>query len=106
MTWWKRTPVRHPHPDPARELELRRILDLRASIDRRIVLITQYRLEIGQLLTAARNDSNRQRIDQYLGETRAMEERINAAEDAIAATGEDIAKLQALIPPGDLSFLW
>jgi hypothetical protein len=97
--------TRTPHPDPARELDLRRILDLRASIDRRADLITQYRREISRLLEAARNTSSSQRIGIFLAECKVLDERIGAAEDAIAATGEKIAVLQAAMEPDDLAFL-
>jgi hypothetical protein len=40
---------REPHPDPAIEMQLPEILDLRASIDRRTALIEQYREEIADL---------------------------------------------------------
>jgi predicted nucleic acid-binding Zn-ribbon protein len=100
-----RTPARQPHPDPARELELQRILDLRASIARFATLIAQYRDEISKLYYQARADSNTQRVEQYLAATGTLHERITDAEGAIARTGEEIAALQEKIPADDLAFL-
>lgn len=104
MTWFNRRPARRPHPDPARELELQRILDLRASIDRRADLIKQYRDAIYGLHLDARQ-SRRQDAEVLLREVAVLHDRINATEEAIERAGEQIAKLQAGISPDDLAFL-
>jgi predicted nucleic acid-binding Zn-ribbon protein len=96
---------RTPHPDPARELELRRILDLRDSIDRRADLIDQYRKEIGKLHKAARETGYEVRANQYLTEAKVLDERIAVIEDAIEKTGGQIAEIQAAMSPDDLAFL-
>ena len=105
MRWTRRAQARTPHPDPARELDLRRILDLRDSIARRADLIAQYRIDISRLHAQARAESNVKRIELYLAEAAALDGRITAAEDAIAATGEQIAALQAVMSPDDLAYL-
>lgn len=105
MPWGKSKPSRRPHPDPAKELELQRILDLRDSINRRAALIVVYRNEIHSLHRQAREDTSGKRIDQYLAQAGVLHERIGETEAAIARTGEDIAVLTAKISPDDLAFL-
>jgi hypothetical protein len=100
---WRRRRV--PHPDPATELALLRILDLRASVDRRAGLTGQYRREIEKLYGAARAETSSKRIELYNGEAAALHDRILAVEAGIAATGDEIAALQQRIEPADLAFL-
>jgi len=105
IMWRKRASARRPHPDPARELELQRILDLRASIARRAELIAQYRREIKHLHAEARADGSTKRIEIFLKEAAVLDRRIADTEDAIGRTGEEITKLQEKIPADDLAFL-
>lgn len=98
-------PARVKHPDPGRELQLQRILDLRGSIDRRAELIGQYRQEIRELHAAARGTGFEETADRHLREAKVLDERIATLEDAIEKTGGQIADLQAEIPPDDLAFL-
>lgn len=101
----KKTPARAPHPDPAMELELTRILDLRASVSRRASLIDVYRQEIERLHGRSRRatyDADAQRYWKQAGELGVL---ITAEEAAIAATGEQISALRAQLSPDDLAYL-
>jgi predicted nucleic acid-binding Zn-ribbon protein len=105
MTWFRRPPARRPHPDPARELELRRILDLQDGITRRARLIAQYRQAIADLYDTAQDETSIKRIEIYLGEITVLHQRIADAEAEIAGVHEQIAALQEKIPPDDLAYL-
>ena len=105
MTWRRRSPRRIPHPDPGIELELQRILDLRASISRRAALIGTYRREIMKLHAKARSDGNKPRIELYFAQARKLDGQITVTEDAIAAAGEQITALSAKLEPADLAWL-
>jgi predicted nucleic acid-binding Zn-ribbon protein len=107
LSWGRRSRrrVRVPHPDPARELELQRILDLRVSITRREDLIGQYRKEIGDLHYTVRDETNVKRIEVYLREAATLHDRITETETSITVTHEEIAALQAKIPSDDLAYL-
>jgi len=106
MTWGRRRqPARVPHPDPARELELQRIRDLRDGIARRTALIGQYQDEIGRLHKAARQAAYEIDRKAYLNEATVLHDRITAAEEGIGKVNEQIAALQGEISPDDLAYL-
>ena len=106
MSWFRARPLaRIPHPDPARELELQRILDLRAGITRRAELIAQYRQEIKNFHRETRIDTSGKRIDQYLAEVTVLHDRITGTEAEITRVHEEIAALQEKIPADDLAYL-
>lgn len=105
MRLGKKPPARRPHPDPARELELLRILDLRASITRRTELVAQYRREIRALHAEARGETNIKRAGIYLQQAEVLHQRILEVEESIPATHEQIAALQSKIPADDLAYL-
>jgi uncharacterized coiled-coil DUF342 family protein len=96
---------REPHPDPAIELQLQEILDLRASIDRREALIEQYREEISHLHKDARYDDNTERMKLFYERADRLDEKIRALEGEIEPVHEQIRELQGKISPGDLAFL-
>lgn len=100
-----KTPQRTPHPDPGKELQLQRILDLRASIGRRVELIEQYRNTIRHLHNAMEETGYIQKMNVWRDEISTLDHRISEMETAIVNTGEDISKLQASIDPEDLAFL-
>ena len=105
MPWSRRPPARTPHPDPARELELQRILDLRAGIARRAELIGQYRREIGKQHARARSDVSAGERRACLDEVGVLHQRITDAETEITRVHEQIAALQEKISPDDLAYL-
>jgi hypothetical protein len=106
MPWFRsRPPARIPHPDPARELALQRILDLRAGITRRAELIAQYRREIGKLHSAARGTGYDSTRKAHLAEATVLHDRIAATEQEITKANEQIAALQEKISPDDLAYL-
>jgi predicted nuclease with TOPRIM domain len=96
---------REPHPDPAIELQLQEILDLRASIDRRSALIEQYREEIADLHKDARYNDNNERIKIFYERADQLDEKIRALEGEIEPVHEQIRELQGKISPDDLAFL-
>ena len=96
---------REPHPDPAIELQLQEILDLRASIDRRTALIEQYREEIAHLNKDARYDPDSERIKIFYERADQLDEKIRALEGDIEPVHERIRDLQGKIGPDDLAFL-
>ena len=96
---------REPHPDPAIELQLQEILDLRDSIDRREALIEQYREEIADLHKDARYDNNTERMKIFYGRADQLDEKIRALEGEIEPVHERIRELQSKISPDDLAFL-
>jgi uncharacterized coiled-coil DUF342 family protein len=96
---------RQPHPDPAVELRLQRILDLRASIDRRTDLIREYRHEISEFHSQARWEGSTKLAAEYNGRADELDAKIEILEDKIEETGGKIADLQAKIDPADLAFL-
>ena len=96
---------REPHPDPAIELQLQEILDLRASIDRRTALIEQYREEIADLHKDARFDKNIERTKIFYERADQLDEKIRALEGEIEPVHERIRELQGKISPDDLAFL-
>lgn len=106
----RRRGEREPHPDPGKELELKRILDLRASIARRETLIVQYRAEIDNLHGEARMDDGDEdggvkRIGAYFAQAENLHGKILEVEASIPATHEQIAVLTARLDPSDLAFL-
>jgi hypothetical protein len=101
----KKAPQRTPHPDPAVELRLQRILDLRASITRTAALAEQYRHEIGKLYYEARCETSSERAEMFMQEATALHDRIMSTETAITGTQQQIAALQAEIAPDDLAYL-
>ena len=96
---------REPHPDPAIELQLQEILDLRASIDRREALIEQYREEIADLHKDARYDNNTERMKIFYERADQLDEKIRALEGEIEPVHERIRELQSKISADDLAFL-
>jgi predicted nuclease with TOPRIM domain len=100
-----REAVREPHPDPAIELQLPEILDLRASIDRRVALIEQYREEIADLHKDARYDNNTERTKILYERADQLDEKIRTLEGEIGLVHERIRELQGKISPDDLAFL-
>ena len=96
---------REPHPDPAIELQLQEILDLRASIDRRTALIEQYREEIADLHKDARYNNNNERTKILYERADQLDEKIRALEGDIEPVHERIRDLQGKIGPDDLAFL-
>lgn len=106
MTWRKsRPPARQPHPNPGTELELQRILDLRASVGRRADLVKQYRKEIGEMHATARGENSPKRMEMYLKETEVLHQRIMEVELTITTTHKEIAALTAKMSDDDLAFL-
>ncbi len=97
--------VREPHPDPAIELQLQEILDLRASIGRRAALIEQYREEIADLHKEARYDDSTERTKILYERADQLDEKIRALEGEIEPVHEQIRELQGKIGPDDLAFL-
>lgn len=99
-------PVRQPHPDPAIELQLRRILDLQASISRRAALIEDYRSEVAALNQKGRHNVGYPMTSQSAF-TRAdeLDEKIRDLEGEIAPVHEQIAALQDKLSPTDLAYL-
>jgi predicted nucleic acid-binding Zn-ribbon protein len=96
---------REPHPDPAIELQLQEILDLRASIDRRTALIEQYREEIADLNKDARYTNDNERTKILYGRADQLDEKIRVLEGEIEPVHEQIRELQGKISPDDLAFL-
>ena len=98
--------VRAPHPDPAVELQLRRILDLQASISRRAALIDGYRSEVARLNEKGRHNVSYPMTSQNAF-TRAdeLDEKIRDLEGEIAPVHEQIAALQDKLSPTDLAYL-
>jgi predicted nucleic acid-binding Zn-ribbon protein len=96
---------REPHPDPAIELQLQEILDLRASIDRQTALIEQYREEIADLHKDARYIDNDERTKIFYERADQLDEKIRALEGDIKPVHEQIRELQGKINPDDLAFL-
>jgi predicted nucleic acid-binding Zn-ribbon protein len=96
---------REPHPDPAIELQLQEILDLRASIDRREVLIEQYREEIADLHKEARYSGKTDLVKIFYERADQLDEKIRALEGDIEPVHERIRELQSKISPDDLAFL-
>lgn len=101
----KKTPDRRPHPDPAVELHLLRILDLRASIGRRAQLSDDYRRQISSMMDVIEGEGSPKRIELYRAEVEAIHRRITETEAGITVLHEQIAKLQASLSPDDLAFL-
>ena len=97
--------AREPHPDPAIELQLQEILDLRASIGRRAALIEQYREEIADLHEDARYDKSPERTKIFYERADQLDEKIRALEGEIEPVHERIRELQGKIGPDDLAFL-
>jgi hypothetical protein len=100
-----RKQAREPHPDPAIELQLQEILDLRDSIDRREALIEQYRKTIADLHQDARFDKNTERTKFFYERADQLDEKIRALEGEIEPVHERIRGLQGKISPDDLAFL-
>ena len=100
---WKRE--REPHPDPAIELQLEEILDLRASIDRRTHLIEQYREEIAHLHKDARYNNDNERTKILYERADQLDEKIRALEGDIEPVHEQIRELEGKISSDDLAFL-
>ena len=96
---------REPHPDPAIELQLEEILDLRASIDRRAALIEQYREQIDDLHKDARYNNNTELVKIFYERADQLGEKIRALEGEIEPVHERIRELQGKIGPDDLAFL-
>ena len=96
---------REPHPDPAIELQLQEILDLRASIGRRTALIEQYREEIADLHKDARYNDDNERTKILYERADQLDEKIRALEGDIEPVHERIRELQGKISPDDLAFL-
>jgi len=96
---------RDPHPDPAIELQLQEILDLRASIDRRETLIEQYREQIADLDKDARYNNNTELIKIFYERADQLDGKIRALEGEIEPVHERIRELQGKISPDDLAFL-
>ena len=96
---------REPHPDPAIELQLQEILDLRASIDRRTALIEQYREEIADLHKEAGYKDDNERTNIFYERADQLDEKIRALEVDIEPVHERIRDLQGKIGPDDLAFL-
>ena len=96
---------REPHPDPAIELQLQEILDLRASIGRRAALIEQYREEIADLHEDARYDKSTERTKIFYERADQLDEKIRVLEGEIEPVHERIRELQGKIGPDDLAFL-
>ncbi len=96
---------REPHPDPAIELQLQEILDLRASIDRREALIEQYREAIADLQKDARYDNSTERTKLLYERADQLDEKIRTLEGEIEPVHERIRELQGKISPDDLAFL-
>lgn len=100
----RRKRQRTPHPDPAAELQLLRILDLRAGIDRRASMTMDMRHEIGQLNHQARMEGqarmqrNHERVDVLTAQIAVLEREIERVHGMIAT-------LQAQISPDDLAYL-
>lgn len=106
MGWGSKPKERRRHPDPGKELELRRILDLLAANDRRIELIVLYRSEIIKFGSAARQTTGKERSQVYIDRADEMGSRIIETEQEIEQAGKAIAELQAEIDPSDLAYLW
>lgn len=100
-----RKQAREPHPDPAIELQLQEILDLRDSIDRREALIEQYRKTIADLHQDARFDKNTERTKIFYERADQLDEKIRVLEGEIEPVHERIRGLQGKISPDDLAFL-
>jgi hypothetical protein len=96
---------RQPHPDPGTELQLQRILDLRASIGRRTELIGEYRREIGSFHSQARWEGSSKLASVYTTRADELDAKIGDLEAAIEDAGARIADLQAKIDPADLAYL-
>jgi hypothetical protein len=86
-------------------LQLQEILDLRASIDRRTVLIEQYREEIADLHKDARYNDDNERTKIFYERADQLDEKIRALEGEIEPVHERIRALQGKISPDDLAFL-
>lgn len=102
----KQPPQRQRHPDPAVELQLLRILDLRATVDRRAQMIADYRYQIGRFGVEARGDSNKDRVKLHNTRANELDARIEELEKEIETIGGRIAILQSELDPADLAFLW
>lgn len=99
-------PPRQPHPDPGVELQLRRILGLRASISRRAALIEDYRVEIRRLNEKGRNNVGYPMTsDSAFTRADELDEKIRDLEGEIAPVHEQIAALQDKLSPTDLAYL-
>ena len=96
---------REPHPDPAIELQLQKILDLQASTGRRTALIEQYREDIADLHKDARYHDDNERTKILYERADQLDEKIRALEGDIAPVHEQIRDLQGKISPDDLAFL-
>lgn len=102
----QKPPPRRPHPLAETELKLRRILDLRASIDRRTRLISDYRSAIYDFHEEARETGDQELIAAYHKRADELDDKIRVLETGIEQTGKQIADLQAGISPDDLAYLW
>jgi superfamily I DNA and/or RNA helicase len=96
---------REPHPDPAIELQLQEILDLRASIDRRTALIAQYREQIDDLHKDSRYNDNTGLVKILYERADQLAEKIRALEGEIEPVHERIRELVGKIGPDDLAYL-
>ena len=96
---------REPHPDPAIELQLQEILDLRASIDRRTALIEQYREQIDDLHKDARYNNKAEMVKIFYERADQIDEKIRALEGEIEPVHEQIRGLASKIGPDDLAYL-
>jgi predicted nucleic acid-binding Zn-ribbon protein len=100
-----RKQAREPHPDPAIELQLQEILDLRDRIDRRAELIKQYRKTIADLTEDARFEKSTERDKLLYERADQLDEKIRALEGEIEPVHERIRELQGKMSPDDLAFL-
>ena len=96
---------RKPHPDPAIELQLQEILDLRASIDRRAALIEQYREQIDDLHKDACYNDNNERTKLLYERADQLDEKIRVLEGEMEPVHERIRELVSKTGPDDLAFL-
>lgn len=113
-------PARIPHPDPAIELQLQRIIGHQRAIARYELLVTEHRSQIASAGDESDKHSYTLRISNHgsaaqqafkLGtdeQARRIEiakAGITEAEQAIEAQHEQIAKLAAAMSATDLSYL-
>ena len=96
---------RKPHPDPAIELQLQEILELRASVGRWAELIRGYRISIESFHIEMRRSTMDWRIEAYAERADALDGKIHAAEASITGVHEQIRDRTAKIDPADLAYL-
>jgi Na+/phosphate symporter len=105
-----KTPERSPHPDPAVEIRLQRIISLRESAARKADLIQQYQHEIRKLGDSYRGmaESSYPRNNtpsQIAKQMDNMHQQIRELEEDINLIHEKIYKHSTELSETDLSFL-